>query len=209
MFYSMPDLATLSYVTVDDHPFDASAIGVGTIGQLIDHVSQLRRLITSILIDGQSPDLDELEFVRRTPLAGRVVFMQTADHDVIAKQVLEQLDQIVDLADQFRTQAAQHLVSGGYGEALKKLGVCFGHWSTTQESIGKVARLLRIDLEQIMLSEQSLDTFLKQFAQQLNDVKTAIESRDYVQLSDTLNYEMNHAGESWKSAIQAMKREIH
>ena len=114
--------------------------------------------------------------------------------EAIAGEVFAQVDKLLTDADELRTQAVEHLQAGERADALRKLGTCFTSWTHTQSSLQQVARRLRIDLEQMTLSDgASLQSWLEAFSAQLTGIRTALELRDYSQLADILAYEAHDA----------------
>ena len=55
-------------VTVDSEPLAADALGLQTVGQVLNHLQRRERLVVHILIDGQEPDLDRMSTVRQKRL---------------------------------------------------------------------------------------------------------------------------------------------
>ena len=192
-------------VTVDDEPLAADSLGFATVGDVLAHLRARNRLVVHVLIDGREPDLGRLESLREQQLGGHAVFIETIEPQRIASDVFDQVESLLTDADELRTQAVDHLQAGEHADALKKLGTCFTTWNHTQESIEKIARLLKIDLDRIVLDQGTLQVFLATFTTQLNDIRTALESRDYSHLGDILAYEAHDAGDKWRQAIGAMR----
>jgi hypothetical protein len=195
-------------VIVDDTVLAADSLGLTTFGQLLNHVQSKNRLIVSVLIDGHEPDLDHIETLRSQLVADKVVFIETVEPSQIAADVFSQVNELLDDADVLRDQAVDHLQAGEHADALKKLGSCFTTWNHTQESIEKIAKLLRVDLNQINLADGSLQDWLEAFGAQLQDIRSALEARDYSQLGDILAYEAHDTGNRWRQAIQAINASL-
>src|SRR4029450_5082616 len=80
--------------------------------------------------------------------------------------------------------------SGGAVKAMEKLSGCFSTWHNAQESVVKIARLLRLNLDHVRVCDRSLSHLMDEFTGQLRQVKQALEGRDFVTLGDVLAYEM-------------------
>src|SRR5439155_20214880 len=89
-------------------------------------------------------------------------------------------------------------------KAMEKLSGCFGTWQHAQESVLKTAQLLRLDLSTLVIEGQSLSDLLAEFTNQLRDLKSALENRDFVGLNDILRYEATRTSEQWRSALGAL-----
>lgn len=195
-------------VTVDDQPLAAESLGLRTVGEVLSYLRSKKRLVVHMMIDGQEPDLAKLDALYAQPLSRNALFIETADPKEIADDVFDQVESLLADSESLREQAVSHLQSGEHAEALKKLGTCFVTWNHTQESIQKVSRLLNIDLQGVQLESQSLRQWLEGFARQLTDIRAALESRDYVSLSDILAYEAHDTADRWRDALDAMRASI-
>lgn len=195
-------------VTVDRQPLAAESLGLRTVGQVLTHLQRDNRLIVSVLVDGQRPDADRLTDLRQSPLNGHTLYIETADPKEMALEVLDQVTDHLNEADQLRTEACELLAQGNHTKALERLSGCFTTWQHAQDSIDKTAQLLRIDLERIEADGATLLDFLVVFTEQLRQIRTALENRDFVLLNDILTYEMTHASARWTSAIGTLRQAI-
>ncbi|HXE52210.1 MAG TPA: hypothetical protein VN541_04310 [Tepidisphaeraceae bacterium] len=195
-------------VTVDDSPLAAEELGLSTVGEVLAHLQRDNRLVTSLLIDGRQPDLNHIGFVRQSTLAGHTVYIETAEPREMAIEVLAAVEQQLSQNDAFRNEAIEQLQRNQPNKALEKLGGCFAIWQAAQEAVVKVSQLLRLDLEQIRVHGRPLQTLLSEFATQLRSIKTALESRDFVTLSDILTYEATETSRDWRDALRALRNAI-
>jgi hypothetical protein len=195
-------------VTVDDQPLAAETLGLRTVGQVLAHLRSKQRLVVYLMIDGREPNLEQMEMLRSQPLDQRAVYIETVEPKAIAGEVFASVETLLLDAETLRAQAVTHLQAGENADALKKLGTCFTTWNNTQESIEKIARLLSVDLGSIRLEDISLQTWLNEFTRQLTEIRSALESRDYVALSDILAYEAQDTSGRWREAINAIRYAI-
>jgi hypothetical protein len=192
-------------VTVDSEILHADELGLRTVGQVLAHVQKdSRRLIVQVLIDGQEPHLDALPALRQSLVGHRTVYIETADPREMACDVLAQVRQQLDEANQFRADTVALLQQNQPVKALERLGACFSTWQHAQEAVQKTAQLLRIDLTQIHVDGRPLQDLLEGFADQLRQIKSALENRDFVLLADILTYEATETCAQWQSAVQVM-----
>jgi hypothetical protein len=201
--------ATMMSVTIDDHPLAAEQLGLTTVGQVLSHVARANRLVVNVLIDGEEPDLGQMPTVRAVPLVGRTVYVETADPREMAREVLDGVASHLSEADAYRTEAAEALTAGQHPRAMQKLNACFGIWQHAHQSVVKTAQLLRVDLTQTYAGGQTIAEMLVGFAEQLRQIKGALEGRDFVSLADTLAYEMTETTERWTAAIDALRAAMH
>lgn len=192
-------------ITVDDQPVEARQLGVRTVGELLARIADDNRLVVSLMVDGIRPQADALEKLRSQPLEGRVVYIETTEPHQIAGEVIDEARKLLAEAETLRTQAVEHLQNDRPAEAFKRLAVCFRTWGWTRESVEKLSQLLRIDLEQIQLDQQTLAGWLIAFTQQLEEIRQSLEARDYTRLSDVLAYEADATNARWQEALDAIQ----
>jgi predicted NUDIX family phosphoesterase len=195
-------------ITVDDRTFMPHDLGIETVGDLLTLVQKDERLITNLLIDGAEPDLSRLHILRKAPVAGHTIYVETAEPRRMAMEVLDEVDKHLDEADALKAEAIDMLSRDQVTRALERLGRCFGVWYSAQESVVKTAQLLRIDLSKITLGDTPLTDVLDQFKEQLLNIRTALENRDFVSLSDSLQYETTETTDQWRQAVQAVRAAI-
>jgi hypothetical protein len=192
-------------VMVDQQPLATDSLGLKTVGQVLSHLQKDNRLVVHVLIDGQEPDLDRIASICNRPLQGHTLFIETAEPKRLALQVLSEVENQLDEADRLKNDAVQLLSGNQQTKAMEKLAGCFSTWHHAQESIQKVAELLRVDLSRVMVNEKPLKDALDDFGAQLRQIKSALENRDFVTLGDILTYEATETSNQWRSAIQSLR----
>jgi hypothetical protein len=195
-------------VTVDQTPLRTDELGLSTVGQVLAHLTKGNRLVVNILIDGQEPDLDRIGDVRRSAIGDRSIFIETADPRQMAAEVLDQVSAQLDQADQMKNEAADLLQKNQASKAMQKLAACFAAWQHAQDSLSGAAQIMKIDLQDIRLSTGPLSDLLAQVADQLKMIKSALENRDYVTLTDLLVYDTTQITAQWREAIDALRTAI-
>ena len=195
-------------VTVDHEPLAAEALGLTTVGEVLSHLRRDNRLITNLLIDGREPDLNRIGTVRQAPLTGHTVFIETAEPREMAIEVIEAVETQLKEADRLKSDAVELLQRNQPVKAMEKLSGCFTTWQTAQESIRKVGQLLKIDLDVVRVAGRSLSSLMQDFATQLRQIKTSLEQRDFVTLSDILTYEATETSTQWRAALVAVRDAI-
>ena len=195
-------------VTIDHEPLPVLELGLQTVGQVLAHVVRDNRLVVQVLIDGQEPDIEQFGSVRATPIDGRTIFIGTANSAQLAMEVLDEVADQLNFAEQAKQAAADLLQQGKSNKALCELGVCIRAWQHAQQSIVKLLELLRVDPVDVMVSNRPLAQCLANFSLQLRQVKSSLEQRDFVSLGDTLHYETSDTTQSWLSCIDAVRQLI-
>jgi hypothetical protein len=192
-------------VTVDHEPLAAETMGLRTVGQVLTHLQRDNRLVTHLLIDGQEPDLGRMASIRHSLLADHTLFIETADPIIMALDALDEVEEQLRQTDRLRADAVEMLQRGQSNRAMEKLSGCFGIWQTAQESVLKIAQLLRIDLDALKVGGRPLTNLLNGFGDQLRQIKMSLENRDFVTLADILTYEANQTSEQWRTAFDAIR----
>ena len=192
-------------VTIDHEPLAAEKMGYFTVGHVLAHIQKDNRLVTNLLIDGQEPDLDRIGTVRQSLLNAHTIFIETADPSKMAMDVLGEVEEQLCETDRLRLGAVELLQRGQANRAMEKLSGCFGTWQIAQDSVVKIAQLLRIDLEAMKVWGVPLTGMLADFTAQLRQIKIALENRDFVTLTDILTYEATETSNQWRAALAAIR----
>jgi len=192
-------------VTVDDRPLAAEEMGLKTIGQLLSHIQKENRLVVHVLIDGEEPDLTRLAVLKQSPLQGHTLYIETTEPRRMALDVLSAVESQLAEADRLTNDAVEQLRGGQHVRAMEKLRGCFSTWQHAQESLLKIAQLLRIDLARIFVDGRPFSDVLSEFTAQLKLIKQSLENRDFVSLVDTLVYETAETSGHWRAAIRSMR----
>ncbi len=195
-------------VTVDHSPLRAEELGLRTVGQVLAHLKRAKRLVVHVLIDGCEPDLGRLTDVRKSSLKDHQVFIETADPNEMALDVLNQVEAQLGEADRIKAEAAKLLQSNQNVRAMEKLSGCLTTWQHAQESLLGTARLLNIGLDEIIVGDKPLVDLVAEFAEQLKQIKLSLENRDFVTLSDVLIYETTQTSVQWRQALCALRKMI-
>ena len=196
-------------VMVDHEPLAAEKMGLRTVGHVLTHIQRDNRLVTNLLIDGREPDLDRISTIRHSLLTDHTLFIETADPAIMALDALDEVEGQLRETDRLRSDAVETLQRGQSNRAMEKLSGCFSIWQTAQESVLKVGQLLRIDLDAVVVDGRALPDLLAAFGDQLRQIKTALENRDFVTLADILTYEANQTSDQWRAAFDALRDIIH
>ena len=192
-------------VMVDQERLEVERLGLRTIGQVLSHLQRDNRLVVNLLIDGHEPDFDCLPQVRQSPVEKHTLFIETAEPCEMALEVLAEVEAQLEEADRLKGEAIDLLQRGLSVRAMERLSGCFTTWHNAQESVEKVARLLRIDLDDVRVADGSLADLVSEFSGHLRQIKLALEARDFVTLGDVLQYEMTETSALWRAALGAVR----
>lgn len=192
-------------VTIDRRPLAAEELGLNTVGEVLNHVRKDNRLVVQVLLDGRTPDLNHISALRGSPLGGHTLYIETAEPSEMAMEVLDEAHTQLAEADALKSQACDLLQRNQPSEAMQKLSGCFTRWQHAQDAVLKTAQLLRVDITLMQVEKGPLVGLLGEFARQLRRIKSALETRDFVTLSDILTYEIDEAASPWRQTITLLR----
>lgn len=201
------------HVYVDDKPFAIAGLANKTLREIAQEIRQdlapRNRMLVAIYTDGQLVSADSLDAALDS-LGGRYgrIDFQSAVPQTLAREVLQQARELVAESTPICQQAGEMLSAGQTARAMELLGNCFGVWSQVQESMARSVDLLGLDLSRMQIEGKQADQLLHEFADQLRTVKEALENRDYVQLSDILQYELQDVAPRWQTLLDRVVAEI-
>jgi len=192
-------------VTVDHVVLPVEEMGLKTVGQVLAHLRRENRLIVNVFIDGQTPELRKIRAIKRSPLAGHTVQVETADPRQIAHQVLDEVEAQLVEVDRLTSESAALLQKKQVASAVEKLGGCFSAWKHVQEAIFKVAQLRRIDIQTIKVQGRAFTDLIADFTQRLRELRAALDGRDFATLGELLTHKMNQVADQWRDAIRSFR----
>lgn len=195
-------------VIVDEQPLAAEELGLKTVGQVLTDLKRDNRLIVHVLIDGEEPDLKRFKALKKSPLAGHTILIETADPRQMAHQVLDEVEAQLSEADRLKRESATLLQQNQIAPAIEKLGGCFSAWQHAQESVLKIAQLRRIDPGTIKVHGRAFTELLAEFTTNLRQIRAALDVRDFATLADILAHRMNRAVDQWREALRFFRGAI-
>ncbi len=178
---------------------------LGTSGSFWPILRRDNRLVVQVLIDGKEPDRSHL---KRHPLTGHTIFIETADPREMARGVLNDVEVQLHEADRLRAESLELLDKSQAAPAMEKLSGCFSYWQHAQETVLKTAQLLRIDLSCLRVEGRIFTELLAEFSGHLRDIREALEDRDFGGLSRLLKHETDRTCAQWYQAIHCLRQAI-
>lgn len=197
------------HVYLDDNPFAVSDLASKTVREVAQEIrltlQPQGRMLVGLSCDGRPVPPAELdEAMDRSVMCYERLDFQSAVPAVLAREVLGKAKELLAESSPLFEQAGQMLAAGQTPRAMELMGNCFSVWNQVQLSVGKAAELLGVDLSQLKVGDSNADVLLEEFADQLRQVKDALENRDYVLLSDILQYELLQAAPRWQEMLSRL-----
>jgi len=195
-------------VMVDQQPLATGDLGLETVGEVFSHLARANRLVVHCLIDGQSPNLDQLPAVKQSPLDGHTLYIETADPRQMAREALADAQSDLGNADAAKDEAAAQLRRNQFPLAMEKLAICISAWQRAEQALVGTAKLLNINIDAVLTDAALPPDWLTVFAENLRQLGVALQARDAVALTDLLAYETTQTTSQWQEAIAAMSARL-
>ncbi len=178
-----------------------------TIGDVLEWaVERLEtgRVLVRIDVNGRTLEGEALSSARADSLDGSTnLTLLSADRRELSLTMLGKLAALIEwLAPQHKDVAGM-FERGETQRGLERLGGLLSAWQQIQGAYGNLARLQSITLKELPVHEVNGETVLNEFCGQLGEIETALRSRDFVLLSDILQYEMDGAIANWMGLLEA------
>jgi len=175
-----------------------------------NHVAD-SEVITSVLVDGEPLTAERLSIWK-----GRSVDefgeadVEIKSRSSFAAEALQLIaDRLLESSSQ-RDQIVELLGRGNSGEAVQMLPDYLQTWDAVQQNLSGAARLMGVEIESLVVfdnsnpsspQERSVSEQIGLLAEQLGQVKAAIEAGDLVLLGDVLDYEFSDLSENWHNML--------
>jgi len=196
-------------VFVNEIPLCDVTTGDKTVGQVIDSLrGQIQaddRLVVQIECEGRVVPPEEIDTTLKQPISNlRRLDLHTESTLALAHSALETIAGVFHQTDSERTRAVEHLAAGQVTEAMHALIPCVQAWQGGFEALWQVATLRKVDLDSASMNNIPILTWIKEWSDQLRQIKEALQNQDFVLLSDILQYEMDSTAEAWPKVIQTV-----
>jgi hypothetical protein len=100
--------------------------------------------------------------------------------------------------------ASEKLAAGSIQPAMKELVECSNVWSRVHQAVVQSCALISINPATLEVAGRPLADWLRDIARMLGSIKSAMESRDYVLLTDILRYELDDVLGSWEQMLEGL-----
>jgi len=196
-------------VLLDDQTVDFGVQQLGEVlGKANEQATAQGRLVVEVSIDGRVLNHNELQEMAQVPTVAVTVGLKTANMKDLALETLDQAQDQLDSVRDLQEDAADLLQEDKAIEGFEKIGKLIEMWIQTQQAVGGVAQLMKLDLSKVQVDDQPLSTVSESMVQQLMQLKEAIEAGDTVTLSDALAYEWPEQVDRWERLIVSVSEAV-
>lgn len=190
-------------IFVDDQPYASPGKAGQTVAELANEVCQKdaepgSRLVVGIRCNGEQVANDQLDQVLASPAEQfDSIELLTQPIASLVKATLSQAIELFEQSADNRRKAADLMTEGRQTEAMGRLQSFLEVWRQVQDSVLMCGQAMQIDLESLKVNNLNLISILEMIKDQLNNLKAAMESGDYVVVGDILRYELEEPSEYW------------
>lgn len=153
--------------------------------------------------DGTLLEGTALTRVRKEALGGSTLVLSSAIQKDLALTMLGKLAALIEWLSPQHQQVAAELEQGATQHGLERLANIVSAWQQIQAAYGNLARMLDISLAELPVRELTGESVLNEFCRQLGEMQTALAQKDFVLLSDILQYEMDGAVSNWMALLES------
>jgi len=201
-------------VLLDGTPLcDAPASVVEAIDAGRRQAEALGRVIVSVEVDGAPWTPDGHDSALPMPSHGREVSMTTEDPESLVRQTLLGIADLLRSSAPGHREAATLIQAGKLGEGLQELGRTINAWETARRGMDESAALLGVSIEELLARTgachqppdrhaPSPSRSIRELEETLQEVKRAMQDRDWSGLSDVLEYELPERSTMWERLLR-------
>jgi hypothetical protein len=200
-----------------DRPTLAAALDAGRAA------AQLRgRVIIEVSLDGQPVTDKALDAPEALDLPDAEVRLISADAGALVRSTLLEVADSMHAARHDQAAAAHALQLGKIEDAFQHIAAALGAWESVREVVVNGAALLNIPLDTLRVrvapasdgpdpaptgkpgAELAVAGAVESLTRHLQELKRAMQDRDWTGLADVLAYDMQDLAETWRSILLAL-----
>jgi hypothetical protein len=167
------------------------------------------RMVVAIRCDGVDITGGDFEQAMVKPVRDYArIDLYTGSARDLVEDALDQAEGLLASSEGDRQAAIDCLGAGKTSEAVAALSRCMQVWHQVHQGIANSLAILEMDPAALKVNEVTIPDLLQTTRDRLFQVKDAIEARDYVLLSDTLQYEFDEVIGAWKATITAIRDQM-
>lgn len=192
-------------VYVDDQPVELAGDSLGSVlSAATNHLASSGRIVVEVLVDGQNLVGDELVSRQSAGVEQAEVRLYSADPRVLGGETLDQVRRLLGEARQAQQEAAELIMQDRQADAMQRVVAAVDGWRQAQDAILNTTRLVGINLDEQQFSGEPLSQKIKSLLDQIKELKSLIEGRDFVALADSLQYEWPETVKVWENMVDQL-----
>lgn len=196
-------------VSVDGEPLAGAMLTEATVNDVLVRLREEDedRMVVALRLDGRDVGQDEIDSVLAMPLThpGRLEL----ERDSVLLLGASALGQAADALEQTRehhTAIAERLAGGKNAEAMDRLKACFAAWDAAEKVLRQTAPLTGVDLA--AGGTDGPAAMVNTLRDHLGHVQAALKIRDFVAVSDLIEYEMPKITDVWQCTLVGLQQRL-
>jgi hypothetical protein len=203
----------LVQILLDGQIQDITQPPAGTLAEVLEQIrDRLRntgRMIVTVQCDGQELNPDLLESRLNEPVDNfQQIDFQTETPRTLANDALQYARELTGQIETLTSETVDTINQGRVGESMDAMGQLFRKWNDVYQAVYNVCSLMQIDPSEIHLDQETGGEMLTDLVRQLQEVKTALENKDFVLLADVLGYELGPAAEKMGKMMDILQQNL-
>ena len=198
-------------VSLDSKEADGIAsVGSGTVGQAyeasVGEVNRMGRTVLDVRLDGElvASDKRSAVFSRSVDEFDEMLLETVHTYDLIRAALTESRRHLMLCRDALRSSHA-FLAASQQVKALKTLKPTLDVWMAVCEAVTKVGVLMGTDLTDPIVEDVSVEGAQHKVVEVLERAQKIFENKDWVGLSDLIEYEFLPLVTRWDKVCQALE----
>lgn len=197
-------------VFVDEVKVDAGAVRDGTLEEALRLIQAEHctpgHLVVALRCDGAEVASDTMVAKLAEPVADvKRLDVFTSSKQTLVIETMARASASLDETAASCQRIAELLQQGQTSEAVEALGRCLHVWQQIHEALSKSIEMLGMDPQAVTVGDLPLMEAIAQPKQVLLQIKEALMSRDYVMLSDILQYEFGETTDLWHRIVARIR----
>jgi len=153
-------------------------------------VTENKRVITKILLEGKPLEEDKKEKIRRKKVKEfKTLELFTSSPWQLAINALEEIEYHLPRLAESLERVSSLIQEAEYGRAFSLLTNCIDVWDGINNAFKKIEKILALDYNQIFIKGERLKEKIEKFIRLLEEANKAIKNNDLLTLADILEYE--------------------
>lgn len=167
------------------------------------------RAILGLVCDGIDVFGPELTQTLANPVSQYTrIEVQTGDRYPMLADALDEARASLESVESRYDEVIALLGEGNTRQALELLAQCIGDWHQINEVIGQSLVLLHPGDESLLEGATEFAETIGPVRDKLVEIKNAVAAKDFVTLSDILEYEFADVGDCWRRVIDRIRHRI-
>ncbi|MCK4660011.1 MAG: hypothetical protein KAV82_10865 [Phycisphaerae bacterium] len=196
-------------VYLDEKGFETALSPANTVWELLEEVRGslcgTNRLVMEIHADGRDITASDYTQVLEKAVDSfeRYDFTTGEPRQVVCDALTDCMS-LLDASDAKRSETIDLFTKGEGDKGAEMLGECCRAWQKVHEGIRDAMGLLKLGPADITIEGEAFAETLNNVRDQFGQIREALQARDFVLISDVLQYEFDPIIDNWRTTIEML-----